>query len=195
MALVTASHHSFDWVHAEHAAPRSQRTGTRAGECEVFKSREAVRGQNTPHPGERPAPLMVVRLEGQLERHTGVGFELVRDPVVPQMAEQLVEVFDVPAQGGFWLRGGLQGPGLGQALTVQVDHISMRAVFPSPVPVVEFIAPAPAVIPSAERVVEYLAPAPWGSNRQRQSWKISHPLQQCFKHQCQWWSILHPRQR
>ena len=143
MALVTASHHSFDRVHAEHAAPRSQRTGTGAGECEVLKSREAPRGPNTPLPGEWPAPLLVVRLEGQLERHTGVGFELVLDPVVPQMAEQLVEVFDVPAQGGFWLRGGLQGLGLGQVLTVQVDHISPRAVFPSPVPVVEFIAPAP----------------------------------------------------
>ena len=30
------------------------------------------------------------------------------------MAEQLVEVFDIPAQVGFGLRGGLQGPGLGQ---------------------------------------------------------------------------------
>ena len=45
MALVTASHHSFDRVHAEHAAPRSQRTGTGAGECEVLKSREAPKGR------------------------------------------------------------------------------------------------------------------------------------------------------
>ena len=71
---------------AEHAAPRSQRTGTRAGEGEVFESREAPRGQNTPHPGERPAPLLEVRPQGLLERHTGIGFELVLEPVVPQMA-------------------------------------------------------------------------------------------------------------
>ena len=42
--------------------------------------------------GERPPPLAEVRPQGQLERHTGVGIELVLDPVVPQMAEQLVEV-------------------------------------------------------------------------------------------------------
>ena len=47
--MAVTPHHSFD--HAEHAAPRSQRTGTRAGECEVLKSREAPRGPNTPPPG------------------------------------------------------------------------------------------------------------------------------------------------
>ena len=47
MALGAAAHHSAQ----QHAAPRSQRTGTRAGEGEVFESREAPRGQNTPSPG------------------------------------------------------------------------------------------------------------------------------------------------
>ena len=40
----------------------------------------------------RPPPLAEVRPQGPFERQTGVGFELVFDPVVPQMAEQLVEV-------------------------------------------------------------------------------------------------------
>ena len=67
-ALGAAAHHSAQ----QHAAQRSQRTGTRAGEGEVFETREAPRGQNTPHPEDRRgAP------QGQPERHTGVGFELV----------------------------------------------------------------------------------------------------------------------
>ena len=70
MALGAAAHHSAQ----QHAAPRSQRTSTRAGEGEVFESRVAPRGQNTPHPGKRPAPLLEVRPQGQPERHTGVGF-------------------------------------------------------------------------------------------------------------------------
>ena len=129
MALGAAAHHSAQ----QHAAPRSQRTGTRAGEGEVFESRES-------HPGERPAPLLEVRPQGQPERHT-VGSELVLDPVVPQMAEKLVEVVDVPAQGGFGLRGGLQGPLPGHGLPVQVENISPApAVISSPEPVVESIA-------------------------------------------------------
>ena len=80
MALVTASHHSFDRVHVEYAAPRRQRTGNRAGEGEVFESREAPRGQHTPHPGKRPAPLLEVRLQGQLERHTGSGLSWCSTP-------------------------------------------------------------------------------------------------------------------
>ena len=39
MPLAAATHHSFDKVHAEHAAPRSQRTGTRCGVGEVFEFR------------------------------------------------------------------------------------------------------------------------------------------------------------
>ena len=131
------------------------------GQAPGPESREASRGQNTPHPGERPAPLLEVRPQGQPERHTEVGFELVLDPVVPQMAEKLVEVVDVPAQGGFGLRGGLQGPGPGQGLPVQVEYISPApAVFLSSTPLVEHVAPAPAVISSPEPVVEYTAPAP-----------------------------------
>ena len=84
----TASHQSFDKVHAERAAPRSQRTGSTTGEGEVFELREAPKGQNTPHPGKRPEPLEGgVRAASGDQRHAGVGYELVLDPVVPQMVE------------------------------------------------------------------------------------------------------------
>ena len=161
MVLVTASHHSFDRVHAEHAAPRSQRTGTRSGEGEVFESREAPRGQNTLHPWERPAPLFEEWPQGPPEWHTGVGFELLLDPVVQQMAEQLVEVVDIPVQGGVGLCGGLQGPGPEQGSAVQVCGVpvaSARVVesiahalagFHLPASVVASFAPAPAFVSSA----------------------------------------------
>ena len=42
--------------------------------------------------GGRLPPLTEVRSHGLLERHTGVGFELVFDPVVPQLGRELVDV-------------------------------------------------------------------------------------------------------
>ena len=76
--------------------------------------------------------------------HTGVGFELVLDPVVPQLAEQLVEVF-APAPAVFQVC---------QASSLVVKYIA-------PVPaVVEYIAPAPAVVQAPSPVVENVVPAP-----------------------------------
>ena len=39
-----------------------------------------------------------MRPKGQLERHTEVGFELLLDPVVPQLGRELVEVPNVVSQ-------------------------------------------------------------------------------------------------
>ena len=92
MALGAAAHHSAQ----QHAAPRSQRTGTRAGEGEVFELRIAPRGQNTPHPGERPAPLLEVRPQVWAQRHSvvqvvGAVSELpTLDVPVPQLVDQLL---------------------------------------------------------------------------------------------------------
>ena len=92
MALGAAAHHSAQ----QDAAPRSQRTGTRAGEGEVFESREAPWGQNTPHPGERRAPLLEVRPLVWAQRHSVVqvvgavsGLPTLDVPV-PQMVDQLL---------------------------------------------------------------------------------------------------------
>ena len=52
MALVTASHHSFDKVHAEHAAPRSQRTGTRAEEGRGPREARRLSGTEATSPGD-----------------------------------------------------------------------------------------------------------------------------------------------
>ena len=56
MALAEALHHSSGpkvMERAQHAAPRGQETGTRAGEGEVHEKNDAPRRQNAPHPGER----------------------------------------------------------------------------------------------------------------------------------------------
>ena len=98
------------------------------------------------HLETRPAPVQEPRPQDGIQRHTGVGFELVLDPVVPQMAEQLVEVF-APA------------PAVFQASSSVVEHIaSAPAVIQAPPPVVKFFAPLPAVF-QASPVVEFFAPA------------------------------------
>ena len=62
----------------------------------MFESREAPRGQNTPHPGERPAPLLEVRPQVWAQRHSvdqivdAVSGPPTLDVPVPQMVNQLV---------------------------------------------------------------------------------------------------------
>ena len=111
-----------------------------------------------------------MRPQGQLERHTLVGFDLVLNPVVPQMAEQLVEVVDTSVHVGGRSQlplGGVQGSRPGQGSIVHamslfsalaVEYISPApAVSRSPAPVVESIAPAPAVCLSLAPVVVSIA--------------------------------------
>ena len=50
MALATALHHSFDKVHAEHGAPRSQTIATRVGEEGHEEKYNAPRRQKPPPP-------------------------------------------------------------------------------------------------------------------------------------------------
>ena len=123
---------------------------TRAREVEKRELHHAPRRQKPPPPGTRPAPVQEVRQQEGIQRHTGVGFELVFDPVVPQTAEQLVEVF-APA------------PAVFQASSpVVVEHIAPApSVVQAPTPVVKYIAPVPAVFP-ASPVVEYIAFASGG---------------------------------
>ena len=60
-ALATVMHHSSSKVHTANGAPRSQKLATRAEEEEVeHVPHYALRGQKTPPPRERPAPLSEV---------------------------------------------------------------------------------------------------------------------------------------
>ena len=53
-------HHSSGKVHTANGAPRSQKLATRAEEEVEHEPHYALRGQKTPPPGERPAPLSEV---------------------------------------------------------------------------------------------------------------------------------------
>ena len=53
-------HHSSGKVHTAYGAPRSQKLATRAEEEVEHETHYALRGQKTPPPGERPAPLSEV---------------------------------------------------------------------------------------------------------------------------------------
>ena len=59
-ALATVMHHSSSKVHTANGAPRSQKLATRAEEEVEYEPHYALRGQKTPPPGERPAPLSEV---------------------------------------------------------------------------------------------------------------------------------------
>ena len=141
---------------AKNDALRGQNTVTRAREGEVREEHHAPRGQTRPLLGVRPAPVQEPRSQEGIQRHTGVGFELVLDPVVPQMAEQLLKVV-APA----------------------------AAVFQASSPAVEYFAPAPAVFQASSpvaavfqassSVVEHLASAPALFKRQRLRWSMLHP--------------------
>ena len=140
-----------------HHTSRGQKIA-RAGDGEVFVSREAPRGQNTPHPGKRPEPLEEVS-EPQvgIRRHAEVGFEFVLNPVVPQMAEQLVEVCSTPALAVEYIS---PAPAVLSPAPVVCSLAPASAVFQAPAPLVEYLAFAPAVSESPAPVVEYLSPAP-----------------------------------
>ena len=59
-ALATVMHHSSGKVHTANGAPRSQKLATRAEEEVEYEPHYALRGQKTPPPGERSAPLSEV---------------------------------------------------------------------------------------------------------------------------------------
>ena len=59
-ALATVMHHSSGKVHTANGVSRSQKPATRAEEEVEYEPHYALRGQKTPPPGERPAPLSEV---------------------------------------------------------------------------------------------------------------------------------------
>ena len=80
--------------------------------------------ESVPELGGRPAPLVEPRPQEEIRRHKGVGFELVLDPVVPQLGQELVDEptvvsqpefqqhsveqnVDIPVRGGVGHRGDL----------------------------------------------------------------------------------------
>ena len=89
MALAGQLHHSANRLERDAALRRQT---TRAREVEEGELHHAPRRQEPPPPGTRPAPVSGATTAGGDPAAHGIGFELVLDPVVPQMAEQLVEV-------------------------------------------------------------------------------------------------------
>ena len=154
---------------------RGQKTDEARREVEERELHDAPRRQKPPPPRTRPAPLVEVRPQMGCERHCGSGFELVLNVTVPQMCRELVEVpmiTFVEQIVGISARGG-PAP-----VVESISHAP--TVFSL---VVEYISPSSAVFEAPAPALEFLAPALAVSNRQRQSWNFSLPLQQCYKHQ------------
>ena len=115
IAAVLANH-SFDKVGTASGVLRNQKTATRTGKGEESEKKYTAKFRKTPPPqaaatvyypmtddeggelsaGVRPAPLEERRPQGKLERHAGIGYEIVQnfDVPVPQMVEQLPKSFN-----------------------------------------------------------------------------------------------------
>ena len=95
------------------------------------------------------------------EEHCGIGFELVLDTAVPQLARELELLVDipVPCRGGGSVEVG-QGSTLHASAPVAEYFSPAPAVSQSPAPVMEFLSSTPAVSLLPDPVVEHFAPAP-----------------------------------
>ena len=156
-AVATALHHCSQRGGGVARLPTgTEDSGNR--EEEVHEMYGALRRQNRPPPKRRPEPLEEVsEPQAGIGRHMGVGYELVRNPVVPQMAEQLVEV-SLLALAVKYIS---PAPAVSQASSPVVEYVApVPAVLHAPTPVVETIAPAPAVFQATTPAVEYSAPLP-----------------------------------
>ena len=91
MELAAALHNSCGVGPGTYEGLRAQKTAS-AGPAEYF---ELSSDDGRPAGGERPAALLEPRPQERDRRHTGVGFELVLDPVVPQLEHELVNVPNV----------------------------------------------------------------------------------------------------
>ena len=92
MVLATASHHSFDRVHAAYGALRGQTTATKTGEEGGTRQGTTRYGDRSPPPlpvcGSRPASLAEPR------RGCGAGDAAWQQEVwVPQVVDQLTDAF------------------------------------------------------------------------------------------------------
>ena len=91
--LATVGHHSHSKVGTAYDAPRGQKTVTssRVGPAEYYGLSS---DDGRPTGSERPGALLEPWPQGKLQRHAGIGYELVQalDAPVLQMVEQLPDV-------------------------------------------------------------------------------------------------------
>ena len=109
MVLATASHHSFDRVHAEYGAPRSQTIATKTGE-EGHEARYLAPRRQKPPPlpvcGSLPASQAEPRgVVVKVTRHAAGSVDLVPlvqilDALVPQMVDKLMVAVQFLGQPG-----------------------------------------------------------------------------------------------
>ena len=112
--LATVTHHSFDKVGTASGVLRNRKTATRTGKGKEYETHYTAKFRKTPPPqaaateyypmtddeggelsaGVRPASLEEGRPQGKLQRHAGIGYEIVQnfDVPVPQMVEQLPNI-------------------------------------------------------------------------------------------------------
>ena len=144
--LATVTHHSFDKVGTASGVLRNKKTATRTGKGEESEKMYTAKFRKTPPPqaavteyfpmtddeggelsaGVRPAPLEGERPQGKLERHAGIGYEIVQNFDVPATG---VVAGTVPRRWNGKGGGRRWGPGV-QSSSVAVSLQKVSGVYP-----------------------------------------------------------------
>ena len=172
MALATVLHHSYDKVHTEYGAPRSQNTATRArggGECDDKKYTAKFR--ETPPPqaffqlydeadavwGLRPGSLSDPVPQGRVERHVvehmveTCPFVQILDAPVPQLGNQVLELLQKIVTASF-----VEPVQVIEVPKIFPDSVPQRIVERRPLQTAEQLVEVPTIISysSLQRAVE-----------------------------------------
>ena len=137
MELAAALHHSRDGGQARYNGPRAQTTASTAAGTQYYFLDDG----EVPAAGARPPPLSEERLQGMVERHAGVGYELVLalDAVLQILEEKSVE------QVQAYVRARYAAHALGPSVQEQV--------FVQEIPSVQVVAPFAPVVAQEQVIV------------------------------------------
>ena len=145
--LATASHHSYPKVDTANAAQRGQKIGTSTGvgPAEHF---ELSSDDGRPTAGTRQASMLEHRPQRKMQRHSGIGYELVLalDALVLQMVDQFVDVLQ------FFRTPGVAEQVIEVPMIILQDQIPQRTVLCDP-QLAEQLVEVPTVVshPSLQR--------------------------------------------
>ena len=159
MELAAALHHSRDGGQARYNGPRAQTTASTAAGTQYYFLDDG----EVPAAGARPPRLSEERPQGMVERHAGVGYELVLalDAVLQILEEKSVE------QVQAYVRARYAAHALGPSVQEQV--------FVQEIPSVQVVAPFAPVV-AQEQVIVREIPGVHFSSSHAQEKMIVHAI-------------------
>ena len=198
MALATVLHHSYDRVHTEYGAPRSQNTAIRArGGRESDEKKYTAKFRKTPPPqaffqlydeedaewGLRPGSIFDPVPQGRVERHVvehrieTYPFVQILDAPVPQLGNQVLELLQKIVSSSF-----VEPVQVIEVPKIFPDRVPQRIVERRPPQTVEQLVEVPTIISYSsllQRTDELIVdiPVPGRGGGGRGGFQGSHPGQ------------------